>query len=89
MKTSKRRPPAVDASTELMTLQQVAEYLSCHPTTIYRLLKNRQIPAFKLGFDWRFRRSNIDQWISDRQMKPKDVDEHEPWPRGRRPKSRR
>ena len=44
-----------------MTLQQVAEYLLCHPSG---LLKKKQIPAFKLGKDWRFSRSVIDEWIA-------------------------
>jgi len=44
-----------------MTLQQVAEYLLCHPSG---LLKKKQIPAFKLGKDWRFFRSAIDEWIA-------------------------
>jgi excisionase family DNA binding protein len=68
MKTTKRRPPRLDATNELMTVQQVAKYLRYSPRTIYRLLKNRQIHAFMLGTDWRFRRSDIDQWISGRQM---------------------
>jgi Helix-turn-helix domain len=29
--------------TEIMTIQEVAEFLKCHPTTIYRLLKTRGI----------------------------------------------
>ena len=44
-----------------------------NPETIYLLLKNRRIPAFRLGSGWRFRRSDIDQWISDMQMKPEDA----------------
>ncbi len=81
---------AGDLSSEIMTLQQVAEYLLCHPSTIYRLLKNHRIPALRLGSDWRFRRSDIDKWIRDSQMNPEDAGEHEYKPGGRRPsKSRR
>ena len=32
-----------------MTVPQVAKSLVCHPATIYMLLKNRRIPAFRLG----------------------------------------
>jgi hypothetical protein len=35
-----------NASSEMMTVLQVAEYLVCNPETIYLLLKNRRIPAF-------------------------------------------
>ena len=53
-----------------MTVLQVAEYLVVNPETIYLLLKNRRIPGLRLGSIWRFRRSDIEQWISDREMKP-------------------
>ena len=46
----------------VMTLQEVAAYLQCHPSTIYRLLKNGLIPAFKLGSDWRFNREELEAW---------------------------
>jgi excisionase family DNA binding protein len=56
---------------EIMTIRQVAELLKCHPATIYRLVKEHQIPGFRLGWDWRFKRSAIDEWMRDQQMKPK------------------
>lgn len=46
----------------ILTLNNVAEYLRVHPSTIYRLLKKKQLPAFKLGHDWRFNRDSIDRW---------------------------
>ncbi len=54
---------------EIMTVADVARYLRCHPSSIYRLLKQRQIPAFRLGTDWRFRRSDIDRWIDASTVK--------------------
>jgi len=41
----------------------LARYLRCHPSTVYRLLKRGQIPAFKIGSDWRFQKSVIDGWL--------------------------
>lgn len=48
---------------EILTVSMVARYLRCHPGTIYRLLKLRQIPAFKIGGDWRFQKSVIERWL--------------------------
>jgi excisionase family DNA binding protein len=59
----------------MMTLQQVTEYLNCHATTVYRLLRQREIPGFKFGRGWRFRRSDLEQWIRDRQSKPEPPSE--------------
>ena len=47
---------------QVMTLEEVADYLRVHPSTIYRLLKKHRIPAFKVGSDWRFNVGAIDQW---------------------------
>jgi excisionase family DNA binding protein len=49
----------------ILTFDNVAEYLRVHPSTIYRLLKKKQLPAFKLGRDWRFNRESIDRWRVD------------------------
>jgi excisionase family DNA binding protein len=51
--------------TVLITLEEVASYLHVHPSTIYRLLKKRHLPAFKIGSDWRFNLASIDQWRSE------------------------
>lgn len=49
----------------VMTLEEVADYLRVHPSTIYRLLKKKQLPAFKVGSDWRFNLESIDRWRTD------------------------
>jgi len=57
--------PARKVSDEIFTVSTLARYLHCHPRTVNRLLKNKKIPgAFKLGSDWRFQRSAIDEWIA-------------------------
>jgi excisionase family DNA binding protein len=48
---------------EILTVPMLARYLRCHPSTIYRLLKGKEIPAFKIGSDWRFQKSVIENWL--------------------------
>lgn len=57
-----------------MNIARVAEYLHTHPSTIYRLLKSRTIPAFRLGSDWRFRRADIEKWVAAQEIKVADED---------------
>jgi excisionase family DNA binding protein len=52
---------------EIMTPASLARYLRCHKGTIYRLLKNKKIPAFRIGSDWRFSLSAIDEWVARRE----------------------
>ena len=52
---------------EIMTTAEVAQYLQVHPRTLYKLIRQRQIPVFKLGADYRFFRDAIEKWIADRE----------------------
>ncbi len=52
------------ADTDVMTVREVAEYLKVKERTIYRLVAKGGIPAFKVGGSWRFRRAEIDEWIT-------------------------
>jgi excisionase family DNA binding protein len=60
--------------TSVLTLEEVAEFLQVHPSTVYRLLKNRRIPAFKIGSDWRFNQESIQSWIKELEI-AKDADQ--------------
>ncbi len=48
---------------ELMTLQEVADYLRVTEKTIYRLLGRGSIPATRVGHQWRFNKVSIDGWL--------------------------
>jgi excisionase family DNA binding protein len=48
---------------ELMTADEVAEYLRVNRTRIYRLLKRKELLGFKVGTDFRLRRVEVDGWI--------------------------
>ena len=55
-----------EPSDEILTIDEVAAYLKAGRRTVYRLAANGQIPAFKLGGTWRFRRTELDRWIAGR-----------------------
>jgi excisionase family DNA binding protein len=48
---------------ELMTVEEVADYLRVTKKTIYRLLEGGKIPATKVGRQWRFEKAAIDEWL--------------------------
>jgi excisionase family DNA binding protein len=52
----------------VMTIEEVAEFLRVHPSTVYRLLKRHSIPAFKMGSDWRFNRESIEKWVVEQEV---------------------
>ena len=49
----------------ILTVQELSEHLRVHPRTIYRLLRAKQIPGFRVGGDWRFDMDMIDRWRSE------------------------
>jgi excisionase family DNA binding protein len=60
---------------EILTLDEVAAYLKAGKRTVYRLAASGKLPAFKLGGTWRFRRSELDQWIAASINNKKKPDE--------------
>lgn len=47
----------------LLTTEQLAQYLKVDKFTVYRLVARRKIPAFRVGSQWRFKRSMIEAWL--------------------------
>jgi len=52
---------------DVLTIKQIAEFLQMNERTIYNLVKKRKIPAFKVGSDWRFLKTDIDNWIEQQK----------------------
>jgi len=49
---------------DIFTAEEVAEYLRIHPYTVRRLARDKKLPSFKIGGQWRFRKDVIDKWSS-------------------------
>ena len=47
----------------LLTTEQVAQYLKIDKFTVYRLVTQKKIPAFKVGNQWRFKRRLLEDWL--------------------------
>ena len=48
---------------ELMTTRDVMAFLNFSRTKVWELVQHKQLPAFKLGGDYRYRRSEVLQWL--------------------------
>lgn len=60
---------------EIMTAQEVAQYLRLAEATVYRLAQAGDIPAAKLGRTWRFKRDLIDEWFREQGRMSEDSDQ--------------
>ena len=50
-------------NSDIMTMKEVADYLKLNEKTAYRLTSEGKLPAFKVGGSWRFKKSEIEEWI--------------------------
>ena len=46
-----------------LTTEEVLEYLNVNLRTVYRLIKAGNIPAVRVGRQWRFRKRDMDRWL--------------------------
>ena len=52
---------------KVLTLAEAAKFLRVHPSTIYRLLKQRELSGFRVGSDYRFTQEALEAWMKDRE----------------------
>ena len=55
---------------EVLTIKEVAEYLKVNERTIYRLAASNDLPGFRVGNAWRFKRSDLDTWVLKQTEQP-------------------
>jgi excisionase family DNA binding protein len=54
---------------EVLTPKEAANYLRISQSALYRYMRNKQIPCFKVGNRWRFKKSVLDKWIEKEMLK--------------------
>ena len=52
---------------KILTVAEVATILRVHPATVYRLVKTGDLPAFRIGENWRITSDVLKMWLSERR----------------------
>ena len=52
-------------SSDILTVEEVAEYLKLAKKTVYKMAVEGTIPAFRVGKFWRFKKTEIEEWIKN------------------------
>ena len=61
-----------EESREVLTLEEVVEYLRIPKSSLYKLAQDGRIPCQKVGRHWRFSKEAIDRWLGEeRKGNPK------------------
>lgn len=77
MARRKEAPSAVAAGGRLLTTKDVAALLRVHPKHVYRLMR-RELPALRVGDEWRFDRQSVLSWAAARGAPAARIDDGEP-----------
>jgi len=56
-----------ETSIKLLTLAEAASILKISKRTLHRMIQNRQIPAFKVGGQWRILESRFQEWVQEEE----------------------
>jgi excisionase family DNA binding protein len=57
----------VTTNKDIMTMKELADYLKIAEKTAYRFASEKKVPGFKVGNAWRFRKSEVDNWIKKQE----------------------
>ncbi len=52
---------------EILTLEELSQYLKIPKSTVYKLCQEGKIPGQKVGRHWRFRKATIDIWMDEQR----------------------
>ena len=58
---------------EIMTIEEVADYLRVSERTVYEWAQKGDLPGGKLGTTWRFKREDVENWVNSRLSAPKST----------------
>jgi excisionase family DNA binding protein len=64
------------AKRKVLTIHEVSEYLRVSRQTIYRMLRRGDIPAFRIGGDWRFNIEDLGHWVEKGSLARKSRPPH-------------
>ena len=66
--------PPIALDQEILTLKDVCELLQVYQSTVYKLVKEGKIPAFRIGSDWRFRTDLMMRWMDEHSLPSREFD---------------
>ncbi len=72
LKTVMKNDNGTITITEVLNLNQTAEYVSLSKSAIYKKTSERNIPHFKKGKKLYFKRSELDHWLTSMKISTKD-----------------
>lgn len=54
---------------QIFTVKEVANYLNCSVSSIRTLVRNKEIPYFRIGSKLNFNKEAVDNWVHNQEVK--------------------
>lgn len=64
----------MNADDRLLTVREVADAMRVSHMTVYRLIKSGELPAIRVGRNFRIRESQLDRYFDTQTVAPTDAD---------------
>jgi len=64
---ARRRTPPIVPPESWLSMDELTAYLGVKRDTVYKWIRRKEMPAHKVGWLWKFRRSEIDAWLERAQ----------------------
>jgi excisionase family DNA binding protein len=65
------------ATNDVLDAEEVGRLLRVHQRTVIRLASQGQLPGFKVGGQWRFKRQDIEDYIEEQKRRYIDKKDEE------------
>lgn len=52
---------------DILTAKEVSKYLRVPLSSLHWLARTRQVPGFKVGRHWRFKKKRLDAWVEKQE----------------------
>lgn len=50
-----------------ISIDDAAEFLNIKPVTLRKWIKDKNVPSHKIGKQWKFKRSELEEWVKSGQ----------------------
>ncbi len=69
--TVRKEEVAPTPNSQIISVPEACQFLGVHRNTLYKLITDGDLPAFRLstGGRWKFRKSDLEEWLETRQAR--------------------
>jgi excisionase family DNA binding protein len=61
---------SVDLGKDWLSVADVCEYMDVSPFVVTRVLRAGDLPAVKIGREWRISRIDFEDWLNEQRLRP-------------------